>query len=80
MASIAKAYSALTSQSIAAFERVVSDISHSSLLLYPTIPVNQLDTRISVIQRPSAPIEAVRTINIRFRIYSGTDCTIKLFF
>jgi len=28
--------------------------------------------RSSVIQLPSAPIEAVRTINIRFSIYIGT--------
>jgi len=33
-----------------------------------------LDTQSSVIQLPSAPIEAVRnTINIRFSIYIGTD-------
>ena len=33
-----------------------------------------LDSRSSVIQLPSAPIEAVRnTINIRFSIYIGTD-------
>ena len=40
-----------------------------------------LDTRSSVIQRPSAPIEAVRnTINIRFSIYIGTDCVRLTFF
>jgi len=46
MVSIAKAHSAFTSQSIAAWEHVVSDVSHSSLILYCTtgIPANHVIT------------------------------------
>jgi len=44
MVSIAKAHSAFTSQSIAAWERAVSIVSHGSLLLYCTIPVNHVIT------------------------------------